>query len=281
MSYKTVLVHADNSINAQRRYALAASIAESQKAHLVGVAATGVSRFMQTPDGGHADPETVKYLVAPVERYRQKAKEALQGFTDFVQGKTQLHETALLDDEPYEALKLLSRYSDLIVVAQSDADDPATANMLDLPEFIALNSGRPVLIVPHRGEPRPHIDRVLIAWDASVSAARAVAGAIPLLKSASQVFVAIFNPASKPDAVSQLPGADIALYLRRHGIKVQVKQDKTDLEIGDALLRTASENNADLIVMGCYGHTRFREILLGGVTRSMLEKAAIPVLVAH
>lgn len=281
MSYKTVLVHVDNSMNASRRYQLAAAIAESQNAHLTGVAATGVSRFIQSPGSGVADAETVKYLVAPVERYRQKARDALQGFTSSMRDKQVPHEELLVDDEPYDALKLLSRYSDLIVVGQSNSDDPAMTNMLDFPEYIALNSGRPVLIVPYKGKERTQIDRVVIAWDASLSAARAVADAVPLLQKATQVTVAIFNPASKPDVVSQLPGADIALYLGRHGITAEVTQEKTPLDIGEALLRTASEKHADLLVMGCYGHTRFREILLGGVTRSMLEKASIPVLVAH
>lgn len=281
MSYKTVLVHVDNSANVQLRYALAVAIAKSQDAHLLGVAATGVSRFIQTPVSGERDPDTVKYLVAPVERFRQKAKDALQGFSSFVNAKDVKHEELLVDDEPYDALKLLSRYSDLIVVSQSTADDPAMTNMLDFPEYIALNSGRPVLIVPHKGQVKEMIEHVLIAWDASLSAARAIADAIPLLKNAAQVTVAILNPASKPDVVSQLPGADIALYLGRHGINVEVTQEKTNLELGDALLRMASEKHSDLIVMGCYGHTRFREILLGGVTRTMLEKASIPVLVAH
>ncbi len=281
MSYKTVLVHVDNAAGAHRRYALAASIAKSQGAHLIGVAATGVSRFLQTPDIGDGDPETVKYLVAPVDRYRQKAKDALRSFTDFVRTGEVAHEELLIDDEPYDALKLLSRYSDLVIVDQTNGDDPAMTNMLDFPEYIALNSGRPVLIVPHRGPAPASIDRVLIAWDASLSATRAVADALPLLKAAKEVRVAIFNPATKPDVVSQLPGADIALYLGRHGIKVDVTQEKTNIEIGDALLRMASETQSDLLVMGCYGHTRFREILLGGVTRSMLEKASIPVLVAH
>jgi nucleotide-binding universal stress UspA family protein len=281
MSYKTVLVHVDNSAAAQRRYVLAAAIAKSQDAHLLGVAATGVSRFIQTPASSDSDPETVKYLVAPVERHRLQAKDALQMFTSLVQEGALRHEELLVDDEPYDALKLLSRYSDLTVVAQSNADDPVMSNMLDFPEYIALNSGRPVLIVPHRGQARTKIERVLLAWDASLSASRAVAGAVPLLTAAGQVTVAIFNPASKPDAVSQLPGTDIALYLGRHGINVEIRAERTSLDIGDALLRLASEKESDLIVMGCYGHTRFREILLGGVTRSILEKASIPVLVAH
>jgi nucleotide-binding universal stress UspA family protein len=281
MSYKTVLVHVDNSANAQLRYALAAAIAKSQDAHLLGVAATGVSRFIQTPTSGDSDSDSVKYLVAPVERFRQKAKDALQDFSSFVSGKDVKHEELLIDDEAYDALKLLSRYSDLIVVSQSSVDDPAMTNMLDFPEYIALNSGRPVLIVPYKGPAKEKIERVLIAWDASLSAARAIADAIPLLKNTTQVTVAILNPASKPDVVSQLPGTDIALYLGRHGINVEVTQEKTSLDLGEALLRMASDRHCDLIVMGCYGHTRFREILLGGVTSTMLEKASIPVLVAH
>lgn len=281
MSYKTILVHVDNSANALRRYQLAASIAEGQKGHLVGVAATGVTQLVQMSSSREAGEESVKYFNAPVERYRQRAEDALHGFAFFMQDKGISHEVSLVDDEPYEALKLLSRYSDLIVLGQSNSDDPATANMLDLPEYIALNSGRPVLIVPNRTESPARIDRAVIAWDASLSASRAVAGAIPLLKKTEHVAVAIFNPASKPDAVSHLPGADIASYLGRHGIDADITKEKTQLEIGNALLHMAEAKNADLLIMGCYGHTRFREILLGGVTRSVLEKSCIPVLAAH
>ena len=139
-----------------------------------------------------------------------------------------------------------------------------------------------MLVVPYAFERRPVGRRVLVAWNASREAARAVSDALPLLKRAGQVDVVAFEPGKSGAAHGEEPGADIALYLARHGVKVTVSRvDAPDLDVGNQLLSRAFDLSADLIVMGAWGHSRLRELVLGGVTRTVLESMTVPVLMAH
>jgi nucleotide-binding universal stress UspA family protein len=282
MSYKTVLVHVDKSINAAQRFKLAAAIAENDDAHLIGAAMTGVSRFIYQPqpiDG--TDPGLAEFLKAPVELMRERASDALRDYERIAGASGRPCERQLVDDEAGAGLSLLARYSDLVVVGQMNREDPFSALIPDLPEYVALSSGRPVLVVPYAGQFESAGSRALVAWDGSVSATRAVTNAIPLLKRARIVQVVVFNARSKRGVHGEQPGADIALYLARHGVKAEVIVTETTMEIGDALLNMATDQASNLIVMGCYGHTRFREILLGGATRTVLETMTVPVLMSH
>jgi nucleotide-binding universal stress UspA family protein len=190
-------------------------------------------------------------------------------------------ESHLVDDEAGAGVSLQAHYSDLVVIGQTDLEDPSPATLPDFPEYVVINSGRPVMIVPYAGQFDTVGKRVLVAWDASTSATRAVTAAIPLLKRADIVEVLVFNADDQGDAHGEQPGADIALYLARHNIRVNVVRQKSKIDIGNALLSAATDFASDLIVMGGYGHTRFREILLGGVTRTVLESMTVPVLMAH
>jgi nucleotide-binding universal stress UspA family protein len=150
------------------------------------------------------------------------------------------------------------------------------------PEQVALASGRPVLIVPYAG----HFDnvgrRVLIAWNATREAARAVSDAMPLLTSAELVTVLTIDPREGPHGHGELPGADIALHLARHGVKAQIERTvSAGMPVGEVLLSRVADLGADLIVMGAYGHSRAREVLLGGATRSVLRSMTVPVLMSH
>ena len=124
---------------------------------------------------------------------------------------------------------------------------------------------------------------MVIAWDGSLEASRAVSGAIPLLRQADLVQVAVFDPEIGPAAHGEEPGADIALYLARHGVKVDVERQRTgnEIDIGNAILSHVADFGADLLVMGGYGHARVREILMGGVSRTILRSMTIPVLMSH
>ena len=183
--------------------------------------------------------------------------------------------------EPESSLSLQARYSDLVVISQADRDEPAAGVVADLPEYVMLNCARPVLIVPFAGRFDHVGNNALIAWDGSMEATRAVTNAIPLLKRAKNVTIALFNPAAQFDVHGEQPGADIALFLARHDIKVEIAQQHTEIDIGNALLSLAADIRSDLIVMGGYGHTRFRELLLGGVTKTVLKTMTVPVLMSH
>ena len=137
------------------------------------------------------------------------------------------------------------------------------------------------MIVPHAGHFERPGKHVLIAWDGSMEATRAVSNALPALRRAKQVTVALFNVPRYGIVHGQEPGADIAQYLARHGVKVNVCNDVTAIDIGNALLSLAADKGADLLVMGGYGHSRFREVLLGGVTQTILKTMTLPVMLSH
>lgn len=282
MSYKTVLVHVDKDKHASERVKLAAQIAMAEDAHLIGAAPSGVSRFIYQSRFIYEGGAMATHLDSHLEELRNAAKEALEQFERTVNGiGVRSYEAREVDDEAGGGVSLQARYSDLVVIGQTNLDEPSSTTLPDFPEFVVMNSGRPVLIVPYVGHYESMPKRVLIAWDASTSATRAVTASIPLLKRAENVDVVVFNAESRGDAHGEQPGADIALYLARHHIKVNVVRQKTKIDVGNALLSIASDLGSDMIVMGGYGHSRFREILLGGVTRTVLESMTVPVLMSH
>lgn len=274
MSYKTVLVHVDESMHACERIQLAATVAMTQHAHLIGIATTGASRYLRRMQM-LAELDT-NFLVH-LEFLRQRAKQGLEEFSEVAEkiGMPSF-ETRLIDDEAGGGVSLQARYSDLVVIGQNNPQEASPIVMPDFPQYVVLHSGRPVLIIPYAGRFGHIGNRALIAWDASMTAARAIANALPLLKRAQIVQIATFN--QEPQSSS---GADITAYLARHGVKTEVIARQTDHEIGHALLGLANDLECDLLVMGAYGHPRFREILLGGATSTVLDTMTIPVLMSH
>lgn len=287
MSYKTVLVHVDDSKHAEQRIRVAAEIAAKQDAHLVGGATTGVSPYVY---GAGAVVPATEDTSTPIgfhlSALRGHARKALDKFETLVRLlEVNSHESALIDDEAGAGISLRARYSDLVVIGQFDPDERSPVLMSDFPEYVLMNAGRPVLMIPYVGRYQDVGSRVLVAWDAGVSAAHAVTQAIPLLRQAQIVELVVLN--AEPDersgreAHGDIPGADMALFLARHGIKVDVIQQKTRGNVGDALLSMATDLGSDLLVMGGYGHSRFQEILLGGVTRTVINSMTLPVLMSN
>lgn len=279
MPYKTVLVHVDESRHASERIKIAAAIAMAENAHLIGTAMTGASRYLaQARMLAELDPN----VKAQLDFLHARAMRGLDDFDATAQklGLTSF-EKRLVDDEAGGGICLQARYADLVVIGQNDPNELSPVVMPDFPEYVVLYSGRPVLLVPYSGHFEGIGKHVLVAWDASMPATRAVTSAIPLLRRAQTVQVVVFNPHARPQAHGSVPGSDIALYLARHDVKVEVLQRQAEHEIGVALQALVSELQADLLVMGGYGHARFREILLGGVTSTVLDSMRVPVLMAH
>jgi nucleotide-binding universal stress UspA family protein len=280
MTYRTILVHVDNSSNAAARIELAAALAERERAHLIGTAMTGVPHYMYS--GSMYEGSGV--IIADYLQYAAKrADKALALFGEVTTRLgVQSPEQRRLEEDEYSGLCLQARYADLVVLGQANPDERGEAGLLlDLPENVAVNSGRPVLVVPYAGEFPTLAKHPLVAWNGSVEAARAVTAAIPLLRRASKVTVAVFDPRAEADAHGQEPGADIALFLARHGVDVEVSSNPAPIDTGNAILSLAASINADLLVMGCYGHSRLREMMLGGATRTVLATMTLPVLMAH
>lgn len=277
VSFKTILVHVDEAKNSDSRIAVAAQLAKTTDAHLIGTAMTGVFHLLYESLGFEfGEPNITPYL----DTLRQRADGSLNRFENMMQQiGVASFEKRLTDDEAAAGVSLQARYSDLVVLGQYNHQEIASSAYP--PEYVVINSGCPSLIVPYAGSFNNISDRVLIAWNESLEANRAVRHALPLLKMAKAVDLVIFNHSKKSDIYGEQPGSDIALYLARHNIKVNVMQERTEIDPGNALLSLAANMNSDLLVMGCYGHSRLREILLGGTTRTVLESMTIPVFMSH
>ncbi|HJV74305.1 MAG TPA: universal stress protein [Noviherbaspirillum sp.] len=282
MPYKTVLVHVDNDKHASERIQFAATIAMAEDAHLVGAAPSGLSRYIYQSKFIYEGGGMATHLDSHLDELRKHAQKALTAFEATAKKMgVRSYEARQVDDEAGGGISLQARYCDLVVLGQTDLDETSSTTLPDFPEFVIMNSGRPVLVVPYTGKYDTVAKRPLIAWDASTSATRAVTAAIPLLRRSENVDVVVFNADSRNEAHGEQPGADIGLYLARHGIKVNVVRQKTNIDVGNALLSIAADLGSDMLIMGGYGHSRFREILLGGVTRTVLESMTVPVLMAH
>ena len=281
MSYKTILVHVDRSSRADARIALAARLALDEQAYLIGAAVSG---FLPELYGANPMMMAAPIPQGELEACRASARRALDNFEKIARGAgVDAIERRLSDDPAQHSIVLQARYADLVVVGQHDPADLETTATPDLPEYAALQGGRPVLVVPYAGQ-FDRVDRhALVAWDGSRSAVRAVTDALPLLRRSETVTLALFNPGRQYGVHGELPGADIALLLARHGVKVEVLRQDTPpgLDVGNALLSLAADINADLLVMGAYGHMRWREVLMGGVTRTVLQSMTLPVLMSH
>ncbi|HYW92098.1 MAG TPA: universal stress protein [Gammaproteobacteria bacterium] len=175
-----------------------------------------------------------------------------------------------------------ARYADLVVMGQHDPGESGSRVSFDSPAEVAILSGRPVLVLPYAGRIREPGRRVLLAWDGSNEAARAVTGALPLLAAADFVqIVVVDGDRSSPATGEEEPGAGIARYLQRHGVDAGVSTVyRGGLSVAETLLSAVADKGADLLCMGAYGHSRLRELMLGGVTREMMRHMTVPTLIA-
>jgi nucleotide-binding universal stress UspA family protein len=190
-------------------------------------------------------------------------------------------EASVLDASVADAPAMLARIArrfDLSVIAQPEPDEPMLGRLFV--EAALFESGRPVLIVPYIQTAGLKLDRVMVCWDGSRSAARAVGDAMPFLvqAKATEIVMVTGEPAKSDD----LPGADIARHLARHGAKVEVKQiASTQIDVANTVLSHAADASVDFLVMGGYGHSRMREFMLGGVTRGILASMTVPTMMSH
>lgn len=172
----------------------------------------------------------------------------------------------------------MARRFDLSVIGQGEPDKAAPEEIII--EGALFGSGRPVIVVPYIQKNGLKLDRVVVAWDGSRNAARAIGDAMPLFRKAKAVEVVIV--ASERPKSDEVAGADIGHHLARHGLKVEVKRIvATETDVADTLLSHVADTAADLMVMGGYGHSRLREFVLGGATRGILSSMTIPVLMSH
>jgi nucleotide-binding universal stress UspA family protein len=187
-----------------------------------------------------------------------------------------------LGGDPVQGLATSARYADLVVLGQADPDLVDGAEQRAFPDHAILATGRPTLVIPYAGTFNTIGEHVVVAWNATRESTRAVTDAMPLLERAKKVTIIVGDARPGAGGHGDTPGADVALYLARHGVKVEVSQERTaGIDVGSLLLSRISDLGADLLVMGAYGHSRLRELVLGGVTRTILKEMTVPVLMSH
>ena len=275
MAVKSILVHVTNSDQGRRRVEAALTLAAEHDAHVNGL---GVSHEVSLPSiAGTRIPDSV---IRDVEA-RQKAEqgETRKQFEDAANRAGLANRIGWLEGRgvPSDIVGLYARYADLTIIGQQPSSGPDAVEDA-FADMMVLRCGRPVIVFPHIGAPKPLGKHIVVAWNASREAARAVGDAMPLLEKSEQVTVLSVDP----EGIGDLPGADIAQHLARHNIKADVQHSAaSQVDAGDVLLNFVSDHGVDLVVMGAYGHSRVREMVLGGVTRHMLEHMTVPVLMSH
>ena len=255
----------------------AISVAEAFESHVFGVAFAYEPIIPGTVMGG-IPPEFIeaqraesdKRARAAVSRFEQAAKRAGVSAEGIV--------ISASISGAADKLGRLGRRFDLVVVGQPEREKSMPDEVVD--EGVLFDSGRPVIFVPFIQKAGLKLDRVMVCWDGSRAATRAIADALPFLRKSKQVeIVMVANGRSKSD---EIPGADLGQHLARHGLKVEVKRIASpDIDVASTILSYAADSSADMIVMGGYGHSRLREFILGGVTRGLLESMTVPALMSH
>ena len=277
MQYQDILVHVDDGKAMPGRLKVATELAEGFGAHLTGVYV----------DPGLALPTLIDVPVSPSliealeDEQRSRCERAEQQFRKALDRSEVSSEWRLARGELSSTLTRHARYADLVVLGQ-EGDEDQKMVIGGLPDSVALSCGRPSLVVPYIGAQTSPGKHVIVAWNGSREAARAVNDALPILMRADKVDVMCVNPDNGEEEGADLPGADLCLHLARHGVKAEAQTLlASDLEVADLLLSRVADRGADLIVMGAYGHARWREVVLGGVTKQLLEQMTVPVFMSH
>lgn len=277
-SFAQLLVHLDASPQAARRLEAARQIGQAQGAAVTALYAV-TPHFVELPFSPEIGPGIAASLRGIDDALRDRARVAFE-HSLATPGSTMAW-AEIRDDPVMAAFAQQAFYADLLVLGQHD---PANASSSGVPpDFVAnvmVASGKPALILPYAGGlPGVTGETVVIAWKPAREAARAVSAAMPLLKRARRVVILSWAGDDEPVDGSRL---DLSGYLRLHGIEATWQHEGNEPDaLGELLLSRAFDAGAGLLVMGCYGHSRAREWVLGGTSRTVLESMTLPVLMAH
>lgn len=276
--YKNIVVNLSvrNASKAGCDYAV--SVASELGAHITGIAIA----FIPNIPGASLGYLPIETIEAQHRANEEAAQAAVNQFAAATARAEVLSETRILRIDFAQAAEQFSRIArvfDLAIVGQAEPE--ATAVEAMIAESTLFESGRPIIIVPYIQRAPLKLDRVMVCWDGSRAAVRAIADAMPLLQRADNIdVVSVTSKHGKQKELIQ--GADMGLHLARYGFKVNVTHiPRSDVGAADALISHCAESGADFVIMGGYGHSRLREFVLGGVTRSMLSAMTVPTLMSH
>lgn len=273
---KDIAVHVSGSPEDTIRLAYASRIAERFGAHLTGLHVHSLPDLIAI-----TDPVASSYLQTLLAESHARAQKVADELEVVFSALPVPYELRRLDVYPStvgSALAAEARTADLFVGSRPYGN-PQLSGLAE--ETVLFRSGRGCLFVPPGGSSPNEYERIFVAWKNTREAARAVADAIPFLKRASQVIVGIVEEEDAEEQFGAEPGAGIGRYLNRHGVAPEIRPVGAWNHIGEALLNEVQKSEAQMIVMGGYGHSRFIEWIMGGVTRHILTHAEVPVLIAH
>ena len=274
MAIKDILLHLGPGERSSERTDVACLLAQAHEAHLTAIYFIAPPYIPSYP-GIYAGSDIIQ---PQIDQARAEADEMKAAVEEAAQKYGLASEWRVEERSDWRVPAHQFHCADLVVLGQRGRGGGDEREVIDMPEEVALVSGRPILIVPYVGTFEAVGRRVMLAWNGTREAARAAHDALPILERADQVVVYTVNP---PGA-EPIPGAAIATHLARHGARVEAQSTIVrDIEVGDALLNSAHEFGIDLVVMGAYGHSRFREFMLGGVTRHLLHHMTCPILMSH
>jgi nucleotide-binding universal stress UspA family protein len=255
----------------------AISIAARFEAHIAGIAFAYDPVITPTV----MDGLSANWVDAQRAENRAAAQEAVDRFEAAAKREGLSAEHRIIEANLGRAATVFGRIArcfDLAVVGQTDPERVLPDDLLI--EAALFESGRPVVVVPYIQKEGLKLDHVLVCWDGSHNAARAIADSLPFLAQGKKAEIVMV--ASGERKTDELPGADLGEHLARHDLNVEVKRlVAADVDIGNVILSYVADCGADFIVMGGYGHSRLREFVLGGATRGMLQSMTVPVLMAH
>lgn len=277
--YRRITVHLDHGFDCTRRTALALGLAKRHKAELVGVYASSAP-----PQYYYGESVMMSRTLNIMKNLQAQNRGAVQNA--FLEAAAAADVPAVVragESSPSATVALHGRASDLLIVSQQNRDDVEAAHENEFVEQTLLTAGRPVMVLPSSGDFPVVGERVLLCWDGSREAARALADAAPLLQGASHVVVLTMDEGAATRNVESIPFEDLASYCVAHGIPApdHVRRDIKGVGVGSTILNAAADYSADLIVMGAYGHSKFREWAMGGATASILKSMTVPIMFSH
>jgi nucleotide-binding universal stress UspA family protein len=281
MAWKNIAVFVDATPEGEKRVEYAAALAQQCGAHLAGIHVVSAGRPGHRTDYFVVGEKAIRALVAWQKAADEAVTTTVRRRFEAISAKCDLSAEfrVIRRDGPNEDLILSSLHSDLVVIGRRELHElPGYWS----PERLLLASGAPILVVPSDWKCEPISKKIVVGWNASREARRAIADALPFLLAAPSVTVLVVDSHERADRHGEEPGADIALYLARHGAHVEVEQvSSRGSPVADIILSYAADHGVDLIVIGAYSHARSVEMVFGGVTRTLLKRAPIPVLVSR
>lgn len=278
IDYKTLVVHVDDSEQCVARIGVACRLARDFGARLMGVYLVPTAAL--TPSVSALLPDA--FVQERLRESGEAQQAAEEGFRMACATAGVACEWRAPAGNAAHALVLNSRGGDLVIIGQPDPGAADFAFTTTLANAAVLSSGRPVLVIPYVGTERLVGQTVMVALDDGRESARALADALPLLRKAKKVMLLSFADEADVTLDHAQTRSLATSFLAGHGVDVEVHHlDLPDIGIGEMMLSQAADFGVDLLVMGGYGHTRLHELVLGGVTRTMLQSMTVPVLMSH